>query len=124
MENYRLPKHLAEKEEESDKKISQPGHAYQGQDLANEYSLEKGQDLFNPAESTNNRDSSREDEKATKQARKEKRQEKRKRKAAKEAKRARKEERRRRRDERKMRHDSDDEDEDRYRYSKKSRQDD
>lgn len=56
VEKYRLPKHLQKKEDEGDEenndddidevKPSGPGHAYQGQELASEYSISKGQDLF------------------------------------------------------------------------------
>lgn len=45
VENYRLPKHLqAEDAEEVDR--SKPGHAYHGQELASNYNISKGQDLF------------------------------------------------------------------------------
>jgi len=58
VENYRLPKHLLEKEDEEKKEqqqqsaVVQPGHAYQEQELANEYSLQHGQDLFAPSTAT------------------------------------------------------------------------
>jgi hypothetical protein len=42
-EKYRLPKHLLEKEEAVS---TDPGHAYQNQELANNFSLQKGHDLF------------------------------------------------------------------------------
>jgi hypothetical protein len=55
VENYRLPKHLAEKEAEKNgsdtvQPISavQAGHAYQGTELASQFTLEQGQDLFAP----------------------------------------------------------------------------
>jgi hypothetical protein len=59
VENYRLPKHLAEQEAEkssggSDSVIMQPisavqaGHAYQGTELASQFTLQQGQDLFAP----------------------------------------------------------------------------
>lgn len=55
VENYRLPKNLAEKEEElaaaaagGSANRTGPGHAYEGQELANEYTIEHGQDLFTP----------------------------------------------------------------------------
>jgi septal ring factor EnvC (AmiA/AmiB activator) len=59
VENYRLPKHLAEQEAEkssggSDSVIMQPisavqaGHAYQGTEMASQFTLQQGQDLFAP----------------------------------------------------------------------------
>jgi RNA-binding motif protein, X-linked 2 len=65
VENYRLPKHILEKEEDelgqegegegeagrlgtTMTKKTGPGHAYIGQELANEYSIEHGMDLFAP----------------------------------------------------------------------------
>jgi RNA recognition motif-containing protein len=67
VENYRLPKHILEKEEEDEggegggggseeatmTKKTGPGHAYVGQELANEYSIEHGMDLFAPPPSNN-----------------------------------------------------------------------
>jgi len=58
VEQYRLPKHLQNKEEdgENDDEGNQktvprgnniePGHAYQGQNLANSFTIHQGQDLF------------------------------------------------------------------------------
>lgn len=46
VEKYRLPKHLLEKEEEIAR--TGPGHAYDGKELANEYNIQQGQDLFAP----------------------------------------------------------------------------
>ena len=49
VENYRLPKHIQEKEEEDAnlaKGILKAGHAYEGKELANQYDINKGQDLF------------------------------------------------------------------------------
>jgi len=58
VENYRLPKSVLEKEEKLQQSLSGaaatdsrgalkgPGHAYDGKQLANEYNLEHGQDLF------------------------------------------------------------------------------
>lgn len=51
VENYRLPKHILEKEEQVNAiitKSSATGHAYLGQEFANEFNLERGQDLFAP----------------------------------------------------------------------------
>ena len=47
VENYGLPQHIQEKEENAKKYVG-PGHAYIGRELSNEYSLEQGQDLFAP----------------------------------------------------------------------------
>lgn len=49
MEKYRLPKKLLEQEEAKEKKHFGAGHAYQGTELANQYSMQHGQDLFAPA---------------------------------------------------------------------------
>jgi RNA-binding motif X-linked protein 2 len=51
VENYRLPKHLQEKAENEDKIIKdggllKAGHAYEGSELANEFDISKGRDLF------------------------------------------------------------------------------
>jgi len=56
VEKYRLPKDLQKKEdgddddneknEKDEVKHSGPGHAYQGQELASDYSISRGQDLF------------------------------------------------------------------------------
>jgi RNA-binding motif protein, X-linked 2 len=47
VENYRLPKHILEKREEgADPTV--PGMAYVGKDLSNEYSLQRGVDIFAP----------------------------------------------------------------------------
>jgi RNA-binding motif protein, X-linked 2 len=71
VENYRLPRHLMEKEEEEERRnhtnsvhdnhnkntsniLAQPGLAYLGQDLSNDFSLERGQDLFAPVVRSNN----------------------------------------------------------------------
>jgi hypothetical protein len=58
VENYRLPKHLAEKEAAKSSggsdAILQPisavqaGHAYEGTELASQFTLKQGQDLFAP----------------------------------------------------------------------------
>lgn len=55
VENYRLPKHILEKEEQVNAiitKSSATGHAYLGQEFANEFNLERGQDLFAPPPSS------------------------------------------------------------------------
>ena len=50
VENYRLPKSLQDKEEELQQRLLEKGglegHAYDGVELANDFSLEQGQDLF------------------------------------------------------------------------------
>mmetsp|Transcript_13730 Transcript_13730/g.17917 ORF Transcript_13730/g.17917 Transcript_13730/m.17917 type:complete len:311 (-) Transcript_13730:522-1454(-) len=48
VENYRLPKHLLEKEEQDGVDITKPGLAYHGKEMANKFSLDSGQDLFAP----------------------------------------------------------------------------
>lgn len=52
VENYRLPKHLAEKEERGAGELTNivAGHAHQEQELASQFSLNQGQDLFAPVE--------------------------------------------------------------------------
>jgi hypothetical protein len=130
VENYRLPKHLMEKEEGIIDAAKQgPGHAYSGQELANEYSLEQGQDLFAPApppavrqKGKAARESDNIESKEAKQKRKEERQlkraEKEERRRRREQKRTKKEERKRGKRARKMR-ESDDESSDDDRRSKK-----
>lgn len=122
VENYRLPKHLMEKEEGVIDAAKQgPGHAYSGQELANEYSLEQGQDLFAPPppaavaareKGKLSRKSDDDDGKEEKQKRKEERQrirtEKEERRRKREQKRTEKGERKREKRARKMR-ESDDE---------------
>mmetsp|Transcript_30493 Transcript_30493/g.63658 ORF Transcript_30493/g.63658 Transcript_30493/m.63658 type:complete len:281 (-) Transcript_30493:327-1169(-) len=51
VENYRLPKHLLEKEEQEGAVLTQPGLAYHGKQMANDFSLQSGQDLFAPPQS-------------------------------------------------------------------------
>jgi len=50
VENYRLPKSLQDKEEELQRRLLEnkgmQGHAYEGVELANEFNLGQGQDLF------------------------------------------------------------------------------
>ncbi|GKY95574.1 hypothetical protein MPSEU_000518800 [Mayamaea pseudoterrestris] len=45
VEKYRLPKHLQSKEDAAPVSTA-PGHAYHEMDLKNEFSLQRGQDLF------------------------------------------------------------------------------
>ena len=126
VENYRLPKHLADREsgengnggDGSNIDKTGPGHAYQGQELASSFDISKGQDLFggpqvdkstekderlnrNGEEDTCNM--SKEERRQAKRARKEARDEKRR---EKEQRRMRKEEKRRERRARKMKGDS------------------
>ena len=127
VENYRLPKHLAERENgensgsgggagnKTDK--TAPGHAYQGQELASSFDISKGQDLFagppvehnkaNGARLRENHtvteDVSSEERRQAKRARKKARDEKRR---EKEERRMRKEEKRRIRRARKMKGDT------------------
>lgn len=67
VERYKLPKHVLEKE---DANVHEAGQAYKGEELENEFSLQKGHDLFAQP-------SSREQEKQTKRQRKEERKRKR-----------------------------------------------
>lgn len=69
VENYRLPKHLREKEEDDGDADStgnanandridangdlKAGHAYHGKELKNEFSIHQGQDLFAPIQGEN-----------------------------------------------------------------------
>ena len=59
VENYRLPKSLQEKEEELQKRLAEhqglEGHAYDGVELANDFSLGQGQDLFAKPTPSNSR---------------------------------------------------------------------
>ena len=54
VENYRLPKHLQKQEQDDDNNNDNPynevkdGHAYQGVELSNSFSIHNGQDLFAP----------------------------------------------------------------------------
>lgn len=119
VENYRLPKHLAEREngqnngndlQASNIEKTAPGHAYQGQELASSFDISKGQDLFaGPTVEESKADGerinpngeegmSKEERRQAKQARKEARDQKRR---EKEQRRMRKEEKRR---ERRARH--------------------
>lgn len=93
VEKYRLPKHLLEKEEAI---RTDAGHAYEGKELASEFRLDQGQDLFarpEPKEDT--------EERLSKAERKEA---KRKRKEEREARHRKKEARREEREERKRLH--------------------
>lgn len=102
VEKYRLPKHLLEKEEHENVPCNtDPGHAYNGQELANNYDINQGQDLFAPIKPPSdhatkhnyNQDNTfKEERKDAKQKRKEERETKR---HEKEERRTRKEEKRR-----------------------------
>jgi RNA-binding motif X-linked protein 2 len=127
VENYRLPKNLMEKEEEETAGSRvMPGHAYAGQELASDFDLQKGHDLFAPppAASEPVRDATQEandkDRKAAKTRRKEerrkKREEKEQRRREREQKKMEREERRR---ERRARHVQEGEDEEEERHHKK-----
>ena len=127
VENYRLPKNLQEKEvqQQSNGDPTQAGQAYQGQELANKYSLQKGQDLFAPPQDDSDDEAKKEAKRMRKEERQRKRDEKEKRKREKERRRSDKEERKREKRARKLqskkdRHDDDDE---RLRHSRKRRYD-
>lgn len=107
VEKYRLPKHLLEKEEAI---RTDPGHAYEGQELASEFRLDQGQDLFarlQPKEDTEEHPSKQE-RKDVKRKRKEERDSKRRKK---EARREEREERKRLKRAKKYREESSDTDE-------------
>ena len=69
-EKYRLPKEILEKEEAG---RTDPGHAYQGKDMANDFSIEAGQDLF--AKPSERKPHQKDDSKDRKRKRKEERNE-------------------------------------------------
>jgi RNA-binding motif X-linked protein 2 len=94
VENYRLPKHIAEKEDIETEKRTQAGHAYHGKDLANEYSIDRGQDLFALPPANNPRIEDRV-EQNQQQDRKKQKEKKRKRKEERDRKRSKREEKRR-----------------------------
>lgn len=115
VENYRLPKNLQQEENQLSTTTGDPtkaGQAYQGQELANKYSLEKGQDLFAPVQTedsddndeTENSLSKKEAKRQRKQERQRKRDEKEKRRREKERRRSDKEERKREKRARKLTH--------------------
>ena len=121
VENYRLPKHLLEKEEEEkngDGKDGSanplgPGRMYKDKELANEYNIHQGQDLFappppqKPNDSKKTKKTKKHDDEETEHRRKQRRAEKEKARAAKaekkEAKQKRKEERQEKRKARELR---------------------
>ena len=78
VENYRLPRHL-QKEKDDDVNVAAvgPGHAYEGQELANEFSLQRGQDLFAPQNDDTEPELSKEERKAVRQAKRARKQERR-----------------------------------------------
>jgi hypothetical protein len=88
VEKYKLPKHLLEKEEAI---RTNPGHAYEGLELASDYRLDQGQDLFARPKEEPPKEPSKQEQKESKRKRREE----------KEDKRREKEERRRAREERK-----------------------
>jgi len=106
-ENYRLPKEIIEKEEEeltqTGSARTDPGHAYQGKELASNYSITDGHDLFAKPSSLDNRELSKDKRKLEKKKRKEDRQ---KRRQEREERRASKEEKRRKKRARQIKIDS------------------
>jgi RNA-binding motif X-linked protein 2 len=107
VQKYRLPKHIQEREEDPDlekyggkKSEGGAGHAYEGQELASDFNIHSGQDLFAPVKEEKaspepsgelviDKESEREERRRRKEARAQKRREK-------EEHRKRKEERKRR----------------------------
>ena len=68
VEKYRLPKELLEKEEAN---RTDPGHAYQGKDMVNEFSIQQGQDLFAKPAPIETKPEGKEERKEVKRKRKE-----------------------------------------------------
>ena len=68
VEKCRLPKELLEKEEAN---RTDPGHAYQGKDMVNEFSIQQGQDLFAKPAPTETKPEGKEERKEAKRKRKE-----------------------------------------------------
>lgn len=122
VEKYRLPKKLLEEEEAKEARNFGAGHAYQNVELANKYSIEKGQDLFAPRE----RETSEEEQDSIDDHRQKRKKHKKKRR--KEERRVRKEEKRRQKRARKYSKDDsigssmDDEDTKEKKRRKRSRQ--
>lgn len=122
VEKYRLPKTLLEEEEAKEARNFGAGHAYQNIELANKYSIEKGQDLFAPRdrETSEEEQDSRDDHRQKRKKHKKKRR--------KDERRVRKEEKRRQKRARKYSKDDsigssmDDEDTKEKKRRKRSRQ--
>ena len=123
VEKYRLPKKLLEEEEAKEARNFGAGHAYQNVELANKYSIEKGQDLFAPRERETREEEQQDSIDGHRQKRK-----KHKKKRRKEERRVRKEEKRRQKRARKYSKDDsigssmDDEDTKEKKRRKRSRQ--
>jgi RNA-binding motif X-linked protein 2 len=125
VEKYRLPKHLLEKEEAAVVETG-PGHAYHDKELASQYNLQQGHDLFAPVADASGESKQRnslseeaqEDRRAAKQKRKEERAQKRR---EKEARRLEKEERKRRKRAKRYRDDVEGESQRRKKNRKQSR---
>lgn len=109
VENYRLPKNLQDKEEELQQmlmeKQSLQGHAYHGKELANDFSLQQGHDVFaKPPVKTNEKLPEElvidQDSKVNKPEKEKKRKEKESRRKEKEGRKRDREERRKKREER------------------------
>lgn len=137
VENYRLPKNLQEKETELQKRLEAgqglEGHAYEGVELANEFSLHQGHDIFaKPEPKRKEIPTGDDDEQERRRRKEEKRKEKEEKRLAKESRkrerdriRAEREERRREKrakdlQERGDDHDKDDEDRKRFKKHKRS----
>eukprot|EP00980_Cylindrotheca_fusiformis_P007720 scaffold1638_cov120-Cylindrotheca_fusiformis.AAC.3 len=95
MEKYRLPKKLLEQEEAKDKRNFGAGHAYADAELANQYSIQQGQDLFAPVPQEEEKDAEKRHKRKEEKRRKHQEMEERRRQREKH--RARKEEKRRQR---------------------------
>jgi RNA-binding motif X-linked protein 2 len=115
-EKYRLPKELLEKEE---KARTDPGHAYQGKEFANDFSIQQGQDLFARPPATEHEESkplSKEKREERKEAKRKQKEERHQRRQDRAERRQRKEEKRR---EKRARHFLDDDDDQRETKKKK-----
>jgi hypothetical protein len=109
VENYRLPQDLAEKEEKTET-LAKSGHAYEGKELAINFTLERGHDLFAPPmnekeqlKDSNSKDEERRERKARKEQKQQQKAEKERRKRVRDRKRMEREEKDRERRARKMR---------------------
>jgi hypothetical protein len=127
VEKYRLPKNLLEKEEAKESRSLGPGHAYEDKELATDYNLDHGHDLFAPppAEKTvvdQTDGSSKQEKRIRKEERDKKRQGKEERKRQREGKQLEREERKRQKRARHMK-DEDDNKSETKRNHKRQRED-
>jgi len=133
VENYRLPKHLVEEQKEQGEDAgaisTKAGHAYEGKELASEFTLHQGQDLFAPAESSDKKQGAaavghKEEKDESKQAKKQRKEERKRLRGEKEQRKAEREEKRRERRARKMerKDDGDEDDHGKKKHKKRKRE--